>query len=158
MPKRAIASACTIDISFSCSNCGQPLVVERAGAGTFINCPSCSKEIHIPTLAEMDPHVEELLETWRNHARNSARELKRTREHLTRAQKELRKREECLAEALEQLHVQSTAKDIAQDSLKSAAAKIDWLTAELTAKSEAVGRISEQLRITKAESENLQRA
>src|ERR1043166_6640425 len=156
MPKPAVASECAIDISFSCSNCGQPLVVERAGAGTFIDCPGCLKGIQIPTLAELDPHVDELLETWRNHERNSARELKRTREHLTRAQKELRKREECLAEALDQLHAQSAAHNVTKDSLKSAAAKIDWLTGELAAKSEDVGRISEQLKIARAESGNLQ--
>lgn len=37
-----------MDIIFDCPKCGQELAVDSAGAGTEIECPSCSETITIP--------------------------------------------------------------------------------------------------------------
>ena len=37
-----------MDIIFDCPKCGQELAVDGAGAGTEIECPSCSEKITIP--------------------------------------------------------------------------------------------------------------
>ena len=37
-----------MDIIFDCPKCGQELAVDSAGAGTEIECPSCSEKITIP--------------------------------------------------------------------------------------------------------------
>ncbi|MGA2801815.1 MAG: hypothetical protein ABSE97_05535 [Verrucomicrobiota bacterium] len=37
-----------MDIIFDCPKCGQELAVDGAGAGTEIECPSCSETITIP--------------------------------------------------------------------------------------------------------------
>ena len=37
-----------MDIIFDCPNCQQELVVDSAGAGTEIDCPSCGETITIP--------------------------------------------------------------------------------------------------------------
>jgi len=37
-----------MDIIFDCPNCQQELVVDSAGAGTEIECPSCGESIMIP--------------------------------------------------------------------------------------------------------------
>ena len=37
-----------MDIIFDCPNCQQELVVDGSGAGTQIECPSCSEKITIP--------------------------------------------------------------------------------------------------------------
>ena len=38
-----------MDITFSCSNCGQQLEVEESGAGLAVPCPKCGKSLTIPT-------------------------------------------------------------------------------------------------------------
>jgi hypothetical protein len=37
-----------MDVIFNCPNCDQELAVDSSGAGTEINCPSCSETITIP--------------------------------------------------------------------------------------------------------------
>jgi DNA-directed RNA polymerase subunit RPC12/RpoP len=43
------------DIFFKCEDCGQPLVVDDAGAGLAINCPDCKADIVIPLQSELPP-------------------------------------------------------------------------------------------------------
>ncbi|HUJ08825.1 MAG TPA: restriction endonuclease [Verrucomicrobiae bacterium] len=38
-----------MDIEFSCSHCGQSLVIDEAGAGTSIDCPKCAKPVYVPS-------------------------------------------------------------------------------------------------------------
>ena len=37
-----------MDIRFECEKCGQLLVIEEAGAGISIPCPSCSANLIVP--------------------------------------------------------------------------------------------------------------
>jgi hypothetical protein len=37
-----------MDITFSCENCGQELVVDESGAGTIVDCPRCGQNVWIP--------------------------------------------------------------------------------------------------------------
>jgi hypothetical protein len=37
-----------MDITFHCDHCGQSIVIDEAGAGLALQCPSCGKEITIP--------------------------------------------------------------------------------------------------------------
>jgi len=39
-----------MDINFKCPNCDQELEVDATGAGTNIECPSCSNSITVPNL------------------------------------------------------------------------------------------------------------
>jgi hypothetical protein len=41
-------SGSSTDIRFNCPHCGQHLTVEERGAGTLVNCPTCSEQIEIP--------------------------------------------------------------------------------------------------------------
>jgi len=36
------------DITFSCSKCGQNIVIDEAGAGLRVNCPKCQAELTVP--------------------------------------------------------------------------------------------------------------
>lgn len=36
------------DIHFECSQCGQPISVDRSGAGRAANCPNCSRPLMVP--------------------------------------------------------------------------------------------------------------
>lgn len=38
-----------MDLTFKCPNCDQELAVDASGAGSEIECPSCSKTIVVPT-------------------------------------------------------------------------------------------------------------
>src|ERR1019366_8479204 len=38
-----------MDITFSCSHCGQTVVIDEAGAGMSLDCPQCSKPVYVPT-------------------------------------------------------------------------------------------------------------
>jgi hypothetical protein len=40
----------TGDITFECGSCGQSLVVEEAGAGHTLDCPTCGKPVCVPTI------------------------------------------------------------------------------------------------------------
>ena len=42
------AESASDDITFSCENCGQHLVVDKAGAGTTVPCPKCGAGLVIP--------------------------------------------------------------------------------------------------------------
>lgn len=44
-----------MDIIFDCPNCQQELVVDSAGAGTEIECPSCGETIMIPRESTKPP-------------------------------------------------------------------------------------------------------
>lgn len=50
-----------MDISFKCPNCQQELEVDASGAGSSIECPSCSSPIIVPTPepGETPPATEE---------------------------------------------------------------------------------------------------
>jgi hypothetical protein len=37
-----------MDIPFNCDKCGQPIVIDAAGAGLKIQCPSCSADLIVP--------------------------------------------------------------------------------------------------------------
>jgi predicted RNA-binding Zn-ribbon protein involved in translation (DUF1610 family) len=37
-----------VDISFKCNNCGQHAVIDEAGAGMVIQCPSCNANLTVP--------------------------------------------------------------------------------------------------------------
>ena len=37
-----------MDIKFSCTSCGQNIVMDHAGSGSSIDCPSCSKPVYVP--------------------------------------------------------------------------------------------------------------
>jgi hypothetical protein len=39
------------DITFECGSCGQSLVVEGAGAGHTVDCPTCGKPVYVPSQA-----------------------------------------------------------------------------------------------------------
>jgi transcription elongation factor Elf1 len=41
--------ALRMDITFNCDRCGQSLTIDEAGAGLVLQCPSCGKEITIPS-------------------------------------------------------------------------------------------------------------
>jgi len=38
-----------MDISFACNKCGQSIVVDEAGAGITVDCPTCKKPIYVPS-------------------------------------------------------------------------------------------------------------
>ena len=38
-----------MDITFSCTNCGQRLEVDESGAGVSIDCPKCGKPVYVPS-------------------------------------------------------------------------------------------------------------
>ena len=38
-----------MDITFSCSHCGQTVVIDEAGSGMSVDCPQCAKPIYVPT-------------------------------------------------------------------------------------------------------------
>jgi DNA-directed RNA polymerase subunit RPC12/RpoP len=42
-----------MDISFKCPICGQELEVDASGAGSSIECPSCSNSITVPQLDQL---------------------------------------------------------------------------------------------------------
>src|SRR5882672_4592476 len=44
-----------MDITFSCSNCDQKLIVDELGAGTSIDCPQCGKPVYVPTAPSRIP-------------------------------------------------------------------------------------------------------
>src|ERR1039457_1552135 len=50
-----------MDISFTCDNCGQNIVVDGAGAGQLVDCPKCGKTLEVPykadALAAVAPHL-----------------------------------------------------------------------------------------------------
>jgi DNA-directed RNA polymerase subunit RPC12/RpoP len=46
---KAHQSELTMDISFKCPNCDQELEVDASGAGSTIECPSCSNSITVPS-------------------------------------------------------------------------------------------------------------
>jgi len=46
-----------MDIKFACENCGQCLVIDRAGAGVTIECPGCAKVVSVPTPMLLKPLV-----------------------------------------------------------------------------------------------------
>jgi hypothetical protein len=64
------------DISFSCPNCQQHLVVDEAGAGMQISCPTCAATVTIPT------KVSSLLQSLKPRAQNLASEKPTAWEHL----------------------------------------------------------------------------
>lgn len=37
-----------MDITFSCTKCGQRIVVDEAGAGQIIDCPKCGTSLNVP--------------------------------------------------------------------------------------------------------------
>jgi DNA-directed RNA polymerase subunit RPC12/RpoP len=37
-----------LDIPFNCIKCGQKILIDEAGAGMVVNCPSCSASITVP--------------------------------------------------------------------------------------------------------------
>lgn len=39
-----------MDISFTCTQCGQNIVIDEAGAGMSVQCPSCSLSLEVPGL------------------------------------------------------------------------------------------------------------
>jgi predicted RNA-binding Zn-ribbon protein involved in translation (DUF1610 family) len=40
-----------MDITFSCTNCGQNLEINENGAGASIDCPKCGKPVYVPSRA-----------------------------------------------------------------------------------------------------------
>ncbi len=38
-----------MDITFNCDKCGQRIVIDEAGAGMSVQCPSCGAEVMVPT-------------------------------------------------------------------------------------------------------------
>jgi predicted RNA-binding Zn-ribbon protein involved in translation (DUF1610 family) len=43
---------CTItamDTAFNCDKCGQHIVIDEAGAGMTVPCPSCNQNLTVPT-------------------------------------------------------------------------------------------------------------
>lgn len=38
----------SLGISFSCSQCGQNIVIDRRGGGLHVNCPKCQAELTVP--------------------------------------------------------------------------------------------------------------
>jgi DNA-directed RNA polymerase subunit M/transcription elongation factor TFIIS len=41
-----------MDITFSCQNCGQHMIIDQAGAGLVIQCPKCRRDVTVPKAAE----------------------------------------------------------------------------------------------------------
>jgi hypothetical protein len=46
-----------VDILFNCSECGQHLVIDEAGAGLVVKCPKCARDVSVPSAAEAKPAV-----------------------------------------------------------------------------------------------------
>lgn len=44
-----------MDILFSCSECGQHMVIDEAGAGLVVKCPKCARDVCVPSAAEGEP-------------------------------------------------------------------------------------------------------
>ena len=44
-----IVRGIVMDISFNCDKCGQPLAIDEAGAGQFVDCPKCSENLVVPS-------------------------------------------------------------------------------------------------------------
>ena len=44
-----------MDITFSCTNCGQSLAVDEAGTGITVDCPSCGKPVYVPSSRIAEP-------------------------------------------------------------------------------------------------------
>lgn len=42
-----------MDISFTCDKCGQSIVVDEAGAGISVDCPTCGKPVYVPSGAPL---------------------------------------------------------------------------------------------------------
>jgi DNA-directed RNA polymerase subunit RPC12/RpoP len=38
-----------VDISFSCSKCGQNILIDETGAGSVVQCPGCSENLNVPS-------------------------------------------------------------------------------------------------------------
>jgi len=37
-----------MDITFNCEKCGQPLAIDEAGTGQFVDCPKCGEKLVVP--------------------------------------------------------------------------------------------------------------
>src|SRR6188472_2793528 len=44
-----------VDIKFSCTECGQRMLVDPAAAGHVTSCPGCATELLIPEVGELEP-------------------------------------------------------------------------------------------------------
>jgi phage FluMu protein Com len=44
-----------MDILFNCSECGQHMVIDEAGAGLIVKCPKCARDVCVPTATEDGP-------------------------------------------------------------------------------------------------------
>ena len=44
-----------MDITFSCTKCGQHIAIDVAGAGIFVNCPKCHVPLLVPKESETKP-------------------------------------------------------------------------------------------------------
>ncbi len=44
----AATKGVSMDISFACGSCGQSIAIDEAGAGQFVDCPTCGKALEVP--------------------------------------------------------------------------------------------------------------
>lgn len=49
-----------MDITFNCTKCGQHIVIDEAGAGTFVNCPKCEIPLRVPFVAASKPSTSDI--------------------------------------------------------------------------------------------------
>ena len=38
-----------MDVKFDCTSCGQHIVIDEAGAGASVRCPTCNQSLFVPT-------------------------------------------------------------------------------------------------------------
>ena len=43
----------SMDITFACDKCGQPLAIEETGAGQLVDCPKCGTCLEVPNKAKV---------------------------------------------------------------------------------------------------------
>jgi hypothetical protein len=49
-----------MDISFTCTKCGQKILIDEAGAGMSVPCPTCDLSLEVPGLQAAESHSKQL--------------------------------------------------------------------------------------------------